>query len=278
MLLRNSATDSAPGLDRYSDKFMSTESIAFATYLQVANALVAPATVHSMEERDIQAWRIERLQAMVDREGGKAPAGRKLGYRDGAFIGQMLRGERPITEKTVLAAHALSGYAGWFDAPGAQKTIGVESLTPAPACGAPAVQIPLLANAGSMGPGTDVEHDDVMIGAIALSPEWIAKRIRPSSQDALRFIHAYGDSMSPTMEDGDVALVDTGRRDPSGADGVYVLATEKRVFIKRVTERFNGGHDVTSDNPTVKTVQDLNGDSEIRVLGRVLWVWNGRKL
>ena len=67
-----------------------------------------------MDERAIQEWRAQRLAAMVEREGGKAPAGRRLGYRDGAFVGQMLRGERPITEKTVLAVHSLPGYSGWF--------------------------------------------------------------------------------------------------------------------------------------------------------------------
>lgn len=90
-----------------------------------------------MGEREIQTYRIARLAAMVEREGGKARAGRKLGYRDGAFIGQMLRGERPITEKTVMAVHALSGYSGWMDqsshantAPGSDSPPDVES-TPA---------------------------------------------------------------------------------------------------------------------------------------------------
>lgn len=151
-------------------------------------------------------------------------------------------------------------------------------LSPSPSPGAPSVLVPLLANAGSMGQGTDVEHDDVMVGAIALSPDWVAKRVRPTSLAALRFIHAYGDSMHPTFEDGDVLLVDTGRRDTSGADGIYVLATERRVFIKRVTERLDGVLEVTSDNPTVRTVQELDGKGQLRVLGRVLWVWNGRKL
>jgi len=35
--------------------------------------------------------------------GGKSALGRRLGFRDGAFVGQMIRGERPITEKTMLA-------------------------------------------------------------------------------------------------------------------------------------------------------------------------------
>jgi len=65
--------------------------------------------------KQIQAWRIHRLQAMARKEGGNSALGRKLGYRDGAFIGQMLRGERPVSEKTVLMAHSLPGYAGWFD-------------------------------------------------------------------------------------------------------------------------------------------------------------------
>lgn len=154
----------------------------------------------------------------------------------------------------------------------------VHSMSPTLQPGEPAVHIPLLANAGSMGPGTDIEHDDVIIGTLTVSPSWLDKRIRPSSFDALRFIHAYGDSMSPTFEDGDILLVDTGRRDPSMADGIYVLGTSKRLFIKRVTERFNGSRQVSSDNKNVTLVQELNGDHEINVLGRVVWVWNGRKL
>lgn len=99
---------------------MRPNPIAFATCNQVAFAIEATAIVVAMDEKAIQAWRAKRLEAMVDREGGKAATGRKLGYRDGAFVGQMLRGERPITEKTVMFVHSLPGYAGWFDAPTGQ--------------------------------------------------------------------------------------------------------------------------------------------------------------
>lgn len=56
------------------------------------------------------------MQAYLDVkfEGNKAALGRALGYRDGAFVGQMLRGERPISEKTISQIHALPGGAGWF--------------------------------------------------------------------------------------------------------------------------------------------------------------------
>lgn len=140
------------------------------------------------------------------------------------------------------------------------------------------LRVQLLENAGDMGDGQHILHDDVIAGEISLDLSWVGRRISPSHYERLRFIHAYGDSMSPTFEDGDILLVDTGRIDPSGADGVYVLATDRRVFIKRVTERLNGGHEVTSDNQKVKTVDVLDGKNQIRVLGKVVWCWNGKKL
>ena len=36
--------------------------------------------------------------------------------------------------------------------------------------------------------------------------------------------------------------------------------------------------EISSDNATVKTVDVLNGDHRIDILGRVVWCWNGRKL
>jgi len=152
------------------------------------------------------------------------------------------------------------------------------AMAPAPAPGMPAVVVPLLANAGSMGPGTEVQHDDVLVGHIALSEQWVARRLQPTSPKALRFIHAYGDSMHPTFEDGDVLLVDTGMRDPKSIDGVYVMAANDRVYIKRVRQRMDGVVEISSDNATVKTVDVLNGDHRIDILGRVVWCWNGRKL
>lgn len=160
----------------------------------------------------------------------------------------------------------------------ASAAVAVSGVAPSPAPHEPAVRVPLLANAGSMGMGTEIQHDDVLVGQIALSEQWVTRRLQPSSPTALRFIHAYGDSMHPTFEDGDVLLVDTGMRDPKAIDGVYVMAANDRVYIKRVRQRMDGIVEISSDNPTVKTVDVLNGEHSIDVLGRVVWCWNGRKL
>lgn len=59
--------------------------------------------------------RVERLSAAAKRMGGNAQLGRALGYQDGAFIGQMLRRERAISEKTLIALAALRPLADLFD-------------------------------------------------------------------------------------------------------------------------------------------------------------------
>ena len=143
-----------------------------------------------------------------------------------------------------------------------------------------AVIVPILSNCGSMGPGAELLESDVIVGDLALSPHWINQHIRPQNPRELRFIHAYGDSMAPTFTDGDVLLVDTGAsaRDPSSREGVYVLRAHDKNFIKRVTPTFDGKMQVTSDNPSSKTVQTLNGDHQVDVVGRVVWAWNGKRL
>lgn len=143
-----------------------------------------------------------------------------------------------------------------------------------------AILVPILANCASMGPGSELLESDVIVGDLALSPHWINQYIRPQNPRELRFIHAYGDSMSPTFTDGDVLLVDTGpgARDPHTREGVYVLQADGKNYVKRVTPTFDGKLQVTSDNPSSKTVQVLNGDHQVDVVGRVVWAWNGKRL
>ena len=139
------------------------------------------------------------------------------------------------------------------------------------------LRVPVMANAASMGAGEDAQFEDVMAGALTLSPQWVGDTLRPSRPEALRFIHGYGDSMSPTFASGDVLLVDTGVREVR-IDGIYVLSAHNRLFIKRVRQRLDGHYEISSDNPTHKTVDTLNGDHSVDVLGRVIWAWNGRRV
>ena len=72
-------------------------------------------------------WRRRRLADLAKEVGSNAELGRLLKYKDGAYVRQMIAGERPITEKTVAKAEALPGYAGWFD-----QTRGEKAVPPPP--------------------------------------------------------------------------------------------------------------------------------------------------
>lgn len=140
-----------------------------------------------------------------------------------------------------------------------------------------AVSIFVLDAVASMGSGETLTYEgDQIIELLPVSRQWIERNIK-AHPDNLRVITGSGDSMRPTFSDGDMLLVDVSKIKVD-VDGVYVLSAHDRLFIKRVRQRLDGNFEVSSDNPTVKTVDILNGDHEIQVHGRVVWAWNGRAL
>lgn len=139
------------------------------------------------------------------------------------------------------------------------------------------LNIPMLDVYASMGDGYD-NHTENVLEVLKVKTHWIERTLRPKSAfDHLRFIHAIGDSMYPTFNDGDILLIDTGETSVT-ADKIYVLEVHNRLFIKRVRQRIDGTFEISSDNPSIKTVDILNGEHEVNIKGRVIWVWNGKKL
>jgi SOS-response transcriptional repressor LexA len=76
-----------------------------------------------MNELELAQARIAALQAAIDKlcDGNKSAFGRRLGYKDGAFVRQMISGERPVTEKTIRAIEAIPGMRGWFSNAGIKE-------------------------------------------------------------------------------------------------------------------------------------------------------------
>lgn len=83
-----------------------------------------------MNEIKLSEYRMARLQAAIDKldQGNKSAFGRRLGYKDGAFIRQLMSGLRPITEKTVRQIEGLHGMAGWFEPSANDKSASAPTL------------------------------------------------------------------------------------------------------------------------------------------------------
>ena len=146
----------------------------------------------------------------------------------------------------------------------------------APAGDSDTIRLPLFSATCSMGKGSDLITEDVLMGDVPVSRHWLALNVPRSRPEALQLVHAYGDSMLGTLNSGDFAIVDTDCQ-VADIDGVYVLQANGQLFIKRVTRRMDGAHVITSDNPSVRTVDVLDGSQPVRICGRVVYGWNGRR-
>ncbi|MDR5761928.1 S24 family peptidase [Caballeronia sp. LZ035] len=78
-----------------------------------------------MNELELNNLRVSLLRAAIDRvsNGNISEFGRRLGYKDGAFIRQMLNSNRAVSEKTIRSVEAIPGLRGWFSSTAGSITI-----------------------------------------------------------------------------------------------------------------------------------------------------------
>jgi phage repressor protein C with HTH and peptisase S24 domain len=125
----------------------------------------------------------------------------------------------------------------------------------------------------STGHGALVEHE-AELGRMAFRRDWL--RQEGFSVSSLVLVSARGDSMEPSIGEGDLLLVDTSRHSPQD-DGIYVLRVDDDVIAKRLQHDWQGGLWVRSDNPLYND-QHITDEaaSRLKVVGRVVWV--GRRV
>ena len=135
------------------------------------------------------------------------------------------------------------------------------------------ISVPVLDVQASAGPGAFTDHERTK-ARMRFDPGWLrGMKLDPAQ---LSVIQVRGDSMAPTLDDGDDILVDLGDAAATVRDGIYVLRLDgalnvKRLLVDRVRQRVS----VKSDNPAYTSWPTLDL-SRLDVIGRV--VWAGRRL
>lgn len=121
----------------------------------------------------------------------------------------------------------------------------------------------------SCGYGTAI-IDEPDITPIKLGKKMIETVLRVTDVNNLKIFKASGDSMSDTIDDSNLLLVDMGRTDYSNG-GVFLLQKDNDWFIKRLHLKLSGELEVISDNPKYeKETFNPNTDIEIVVRGRII--------
>lgn len=126
----------------------------------------------------------------------------------------------------------------------------------------------------SAGHGAD-PGDEAIVSHIGFDGRWLRQLCSGREAD-LSLIQVEGDSMSPTLADGDDILVDRSDAGEHVRDGIYVLKRDDALLVKRIALSPSAGTiSITSDNDAYPSWQECE-TSEINILGRV--VWFGRKV
>lgn len=136
------------------------------------------------------------------------------------------------------------------------------------------VAVPQLDIGASAGPGA-VPGVESPQSHIAFDPKWL-RRLGAGDANQLSIIRVEGDSMAPTLADGDEILVDRGDSAVRLRDGIYVLRCEDVLMVKRLALDPSGRRaTIRSDNEAYPSWPGCDLAS-IDIVGRV--VWCGRKL
>jgi SOS-response transcriptional repressor LexA len=131
------------------------------------------------------------------------------------------------------------------------------------------VSLPRLDVQASAGPGASADGETVT-GSFGFDSRWL-KRLTGGRPADLSFITVSGDSMAPTLIDGDDILVDRGDAAERLRDGLYVLRRDEALLVKRLAvSPATRSISVRSDNPAYPGWPDCPPDS-LTIVGRVIW-------
>jgi len=119
----------------------------------------------------------------------------------------------------------------------------------------------------SAGNGNYIEHENP-VAKFEFSEDWL--RSQSLFNKTLSIVQVTGDSMEPTLFDGDLILIRHNEVD----DGICVIRINDRILVKRVQHDFiDGSYQISSDNPHYKpSVVSKSFDGDFAVIGQVVRV------
>jgi phage repressor protein C with HTH and peptisase S24 domain len=111
-----------------------------------------------------------------------------------------------------------------------------------------------------------VLSSEQVVDSIAFRAAWVKQALNTESRDLI-LIEVVGDSMAPTVEDGDLILANLA--EPRfRQDGIYLLRHDSGLAVKRIQRRPDGKLLVRSDNPKYEAMVVAS----VSIIGRVIWI------
>jgi hypothetical protein len=215
------------------------------------------------------------LERLIGEEGVHYGALSRLLGRNPAYIQQFIKRGTPRkldeADRQTLARYfgVDERLLGAPDGGGA----AAPAFRPARRAASAVAAVPRLSLGASAGPGS-LDDDERPAGTVGFDRAWLRQLgVRP---EALSIIRVDGESMLPTLGNGDEIMIDHDDGAPRLRDGVYVLRLDGVRMVKRVAlGPIRGRFSVLSDNPHYPDWPDVD-PGLVDIVGRV--VWTGRRL
>lgn len=231
------------------------------------------------------------------------PWAESLGIGKSTFSGPWTKGAMPQTKTLLKIAENTDISLNWLLTGRGSERIGGRA-----AAEAEQAPVPYKANQANHTAGTSVEdlgeryqlpadeyvlvprygvqvndgqrlQSDQVVDFLSFKLDWVEGTMGLDSRQ-LALINVCGDSMEPTLREGDFLLLDRRGFSVPGRvhnDAIYVLLRGQDVVVKRLQCSFNGCVTIQSDNPAYAVeVLSEEKSAQLQVIGRVVWV--GRKL
>lgn len=120
----------------------------------------------------------------------------------------------------------------------------------------------------SAGAGATVDTEGA-IASYSFDRRWL-RDLGHHRPEALSLVSVRGDSMTPTLADGDEIMV-SAFEGGALSDGIYVLERDDALIVKRLSLNPSTGLlTISSDNAAYPSWSECPPDS-IRIIGRVVW-------
>lgn len=132
------------------------------------------------------------------------------------------------------------------------------------------VAVPLYDLAASAGNGNGLPEQQATRALIHFDPSYMRRHFGRVG-DGFAMMYVKGDSMQPTLWDGDEIVIDTRDRRVD-RDGIYVVTVRSDLKVKRIQVKMDGSLVIKSDNAAYEP--ELIGAKqadEFKVEGRLVW-------
>jgi transcriptional regulator with XRE-family HTH domain len=123
--------------------------------------------------------------------------------------------------------------------------------------------------------GDGVENFKENVIGLWQMPKTEFQTITFANPEAVKMLRVFGDSMEPTLKDGDWVLVDTSRN-AVDSDGMFLIRMTSGLAVKRIQNTIGSDIVIKSDNSKYDNI--TASASDVYVVGKVIYTLTAEKV